>query len=223
MAISYRSGATATSNSGTILTIAKPAGVVSGDVLLAGIASTGNPITAPAGWSASQTSGCSPTFAVFTSIFLLIAGGAEPADYTFTSASGLFIEGIIDAYVGVDNSTPMDTSASVAIGTTATITWPDITTVTDDTWHLAIVQDDAGIAVPPAPSTYTGRTVSANNCRNSDKNITGAGLITGITTTGGASWVAISAALRLAGATAADRVGFINTTSSAGRFIGWTI
>ena len=53
MAIAYRNGNGTTSSASTGITINKPSGVVSGDVMLAvlGYWSASGPVTAPSGWT----------------------------------------------------------------------------------------------------------------------------------------------------------------------------
>jgi hypothetical protein len=122
----------------------------------------------------------------------------DPANYTFSESGSTFMEGLIDAYIGVDNTTPMDATATVATGTAATITWPNITTATDNAWHLASALDT--ITLPSTPTGYASRSSTAAAAHNSDKAITPAGLVTGVTVGSGSDWAAISGALRPAGA-----------------------
>jgi hypothetical protein len=201
MAITYRSGNIATGVATIVIT--KPAGVVATDVLWAIIITDGT-IAAPTGW-VSRASGVTPTSASNVAAFSRVAdGGAnDGATYTFTCTGATGGEGLIDAYIGVDNTTPIDATATVATGTAATVTWPNITTVTNNAWHLASIGDGVNGAVTSTPTSYTQRSVTATIAKNSDRNITPAGLVTGVTATGGVEWVAISAALRPALAVAA--------------------
>lgn len=86
--MTYASQASATPSSGTTVTIAKPAGTASGDVLVALIvastSSTAPTITPPSGWVAVGTfaNGPSKTAGVWTRA----AGGSEPANYAWTSS-----------------------------------------------------------------------------------------------------------------------------------------
>lgn len=222
MAITYRSGNTATGV--TTVVITKPSGAVAGDVLWAEIISGDGVISAPTGW-VQQASGTTPTAVASVKAFsrVMDGGANDGATYTFTCAGATVVgEGIMDAYIGVDNTTPMDTAATVATGTAATITWPNITTATDNAWHLATFGDWGVSSTPPTPSGYNGRSTTGDE-RNSDKAITPAGLVTGVTTTGGVDWVAISGALRPAGAGGPAGIGSANIAQSAGRFIGWTV
>lgn len=94
------------------LTIARPAGTVSGDVMVASIAVRPSSviITPPAGWAAQaaalqNAAGNSSR----QQIFYRVAGGAEPATYTwlFDSAHTGAVGGIV-SYSGVDIAAPFD-------------------------------------------------------------------------------------------------------------------
>jgi RHS repeat-associated protein len=66
-------------------------------------------ITAPAGWiqQADQTA-----TGVRTTTFTKVAGGAEPASYAFTMSAATKSAAALSAFVGVDNTTPVDVAAS---------------------------------------------------------------------------------------------------------------
>ncbi|MGH8689262.1 MAG: LamG-like jellyroll fold domain-containing protein, partial [Burkholderiales bacterium] len=93
------------------LTINKPAGTISGDVMLAFITvrDSSVQITPPAGWSSQaavvQNAGASSR----QQLFYKVAGGAEPANYTWTFDSAhQGAAGAIATYSGVDTTTPID-------------------------------------------------------------------------------------------------------------------
>ena len=104
--IQFRSAST---GSGATLTMARPAGVVAGDVLVAGIAKheqvgDGGDIAAPPGWRLVTN----PTITddLELAVYVKTAGGSEPASYTWTTgdkdANGLTV-----AYSGVDPTHPV--------------------------------------------------------------------------------------------------------------------
>src|SRR4029077_2616965 len=112
----------------TTITIAKPAGVVTNDVLLAAISVRGIPtITPPSGWTLarSDTNGT----VMVQSVYWHLAGGSEPANYTFTFnqpvASAV---GAIDAYSGVNTTTRVDVSGGQTNASSTSITAPSVTT-----------------------------------------------------------------------------------------------
>lgn len=107
-------GQSSTASGGTI-TVSKPTGTISGDVMLASVAVVTNTstVTAPTGWNlvqnTNQTSG--NTSRLYT--YYKVAGAAEPASYawTFTGANVGTVVGIA-SFTGVDTALPIDASAS---------------------------------------------------------------------------------------------------------------
>ena len=126
--VGYRAAANARQNSnvsGGTITVNKPAGTVSGDVMVASLAVVTNAVTVatPAGWtlitSVNQTAGnTSRLYAWYK-----VAGAAEPANYawTFTGAHGGAVAAI-GTFTGVDTAAPIDvfTSQTTASGTAHT-------------------------------------------------------------------------------------------------------
>ncbi|MEI7901168.1 MAG: YDG domain-containing protein, partial [bacterium] len=112
--IAQRGTATSANNSGNSVTIAKPTGVVSGDVMIACMAqrnSSGTPSDAVlSGWNVvkSGTLGTSGT-SRYGTILSKVAGNSEPGSYTFALAAAVGgAVGDIVAFSGVDNVTPVD-------------------------------------------------------------------------------------------------------------------
>jgi hypothetical protein len=112
--IVFRSQATAIVNSGTQVTVAKPAGATSGDVLLAGITFGGVASTSmsavPANWTLVRQSANGGS--IWTNTYTHVVGAGEPANYTWTINQAVQIIGDISAYSGVDTATPVDVSAA---------------------------------------------------------------------------------------------------------------
>jgi hypothetical protein len=98
--------------SSTSLVIPKPAGVADGDLLVAVIMNDTNTSTPPAGWSTLRASSAGAGSAGNVGVFYKIAA-SEGASFAFAhsldSASGIVI-----AYRGVDQSTPIGDLASAA-------------------------------------------------------------------------------------------------------------
>ena len=134
MAIAVRSNSFALS-SGTTAVVTKPAGVVSGDVLVAfATEDSSGPavdITAPAGWTATGTN---DGLGIPTKIFWRVAGGSEGASYTFGTTNSAAADGIVRivAFTGVDNTTPIQVAASYITstnngGNSVTLVAPSVT------------------------------------------------------------------------------------------------
>lgn len=148
------------------ISIAKPSGVVNGDVMLACIG--GNPSTL-SGWtllgSASPSAGSNGT----TKIFYKKASG-EGSSYSWTLGSSSMCYGTIVAYRGCDPTTPVDTSHSTITGKGATTNYTTASeTATSTQFLVAVAQEytfiNAGSATPTTWSTpgATSRGYDATN------------------------------------------------------------
>jgi hypothetical protein len=88
--------------------VTKPAGTASGDLLLAFVGAIGTSVTftAPSGWTllAAETSNTNINF----SVYYKVAGGSEPANYTWTPSIGAKGGVLLEAHIDVDNTTPID-------------------------------------------------------------------------------------------------------------------
>jgi RHS repeat-associated protein len=130
--IAFRASANASATASTTLLVTKPAGVASGDALLAAVSVRGTPtITPPSGWSLIRSD---PNTTVMTqALYVKVAGGSEPANYTWTfGASASAAVGGILAYTGVDPLNPVDTSGGQANASSSSITAPSVTTNVSD-------------------------------------------------------------------------------------------
>jgi hypothetical protein len=116
------------------VTVAAPGGTAAGDVLVACLALNGGLVAAsgvPAGWSpiAAVTGIANPH--VYG--YYHVAGASEPSSYTWTLASSVQAGAGIARYSGVDNSNPLDGSATSATGAaTTSATVPGVTTASAD-------------------------------------------------------------------------------------------
>jgi hypothetical protein len=131
---------TATVTNNASLTIAKPTGVVAGDVLIANLVQVNSvtPPTAPADWTLIDQTNLGGGNRPYASVFYKVAGGSEGADYTFTVPIGATVTaaGGIVAFSGVDTSgaTPFDVAPGTIQANTSsgTATAAGITTVSDN-------------------------------------------------------------------------------------------
>src|ERR1051325_2422340 len=87
--IACRGASSGSSGSATSLSLAKPTGLASGDLLLAGIYVTGSPtITPPSGWTLVQSTAKSYIYDKF-------AGSSEPSSYVWSLSSTQTIGGSV--------------------------------------------------------------------------------------------------------------------------------
>jgi hypothetical protein len=123
--VRFRSSAETTlAKDARTITIAKPAGVATNDLLVAGITVDGTPasLTAPAGWTLamSHTSGAMKQF-VYTKV-----AGNEPVSYAFGLPTATQATAIIAAYSGVNTTTPLGPVAGMANAASANIAAPSV-------------------------------------------------------------------------------------------------
>jgi len=193
MAITYVGG---NSGSGTgTVNIAVPSGLAAGDILLAEfLQDSGTGVTATS-WTAVGSTVNTPSNGFPTTVLIYTATGSESGNFTFTPVGGSTIEGALGAYRGVNTTTPLDvTPPTPATGTSGTISYPSITTVSANALNVVISTNFNAIA--SQPTGYTQRAASADWCVAADAIITTAGTVSGVTSTGGGDWVARSIALR---------------------------
>jgi hypothetical protein len=126
--ITFRSASSAQNPTATSLTINRPAGVVAGDVMVAGVGIRGAPVvTAPAGWTRIRTdaAGTSTTQAIYDRV----ATPSEPASYTWSFSKSVPAAGGISDYQGVNNAAPVNVSAGAGQNSNTTaIVAPSVTT-----------------------------------------------------------------------------------------------
>ncbi|MDP2794359.1 MAG: hypothetical protein Q8O25_09825 [Sulfurisoma sp.] len=144
-----------TNGSAGNLTITKPAGTVSGDVMLATISARPSQmtITAPAGWALYKRTeqlngGVSTDPGGMTLLtYFKMAGGSEPANYTWTLANtigagangGGGVVGTITRVSGVDTINPIDVYVDALSGNGLTHSAPSATTTVPNTLLVASI------------------------------------------------------------------------------------
>lgn len=210
MAIAFVASASSVDGSGaaTSLTITKPTGAASGDVaVMVALARGGSGQTISAtGWTAaiSTLNTGAGTGELAFRVFYKVLGGSEPGSYSFTLGSAAVCSGGISVYSGVDNTTPMDVTASTVANTstgTSVIT-PSITTVTANAWLVQCVGINSGSTTITEPGSWNERfeVTSSLRSQNSDAVQASAGA-------SGAKTATLSAARTNAGALLALRPG----------------
>lgn len=126
--IALRSSSNATVTTGSVV-VSKPAGTVSGDVMIAtiGVRPLAAVVTTPAGWAPlRRVDGVSSSLLTYWKV----AGGSEPASYTWTVDASTGMVGGIMSFTGVDTtSIPVNIDGGqVAMAGTSSVTAPSVTT-----------------------------------------------------------------------------------------------
>jgi hypothetical protein len=194
----YRSAGLPTLNTTTTsVTITKPAGTVSGDLLIACVtngSANAAPSSVPSSWNLLVGQGGTTWWG---GIYYLVAGGSEPADYTWSGFTDS-CTGVMIAVSGADPASPFDGFTAAPNVGTATPGSASITTTVADTLIVgACAEDDnnglSTWACATDPTTLTER-ADFGSSGGAD---TGAGIATGTKATAGATGafsLAISAA-----------------------------
>ncbi|MGY0236738.1 PQQ-dependent sugar dehydrogenase [Longispora urticae] len=155
--ITFRAAASSGSATGrNSITIAKPTGTAPGDVMVASIVVNDQvpTLATPAGWTLVREDSIAARLR--QAVYTRVAGGTEPATYTWTLTSDFRrLAGGISSYTGVDQNQPVDVSAATVDTTADTaIEAPSVTTTVPGTrlLHLAAVNAEGGLT-PPAGLT----------------------------------------------------------------------
>jgi hypothetical protein len=151
-------------NGATSLAITKPTGS-QGDVLVATVSATATgSITPPSGWSVvlETTQGS----AIRQATYYKVAGASEPSSYSWSLGSSRTASGGIVDYSGVNQTVPIDATASGS-GSSGNAAIPSVTTSAAGDQVLALVSVATGTTVTPDPST-TGRYEKSSNSTTSE-------------------------------------------------------
>ncbi len=124
----FRSASSAGAASGT-LTINKPAGTQTGDVMVTTIAvRPGTATITASGWTLirrmDNSSGNSNSLAVYYKV----AGSSEPTSYSFSFSTSTGAAGGIASFIGIDTANPVDTDAGQNTSSSLTHAAPSVTT-----------------------------------------------------------------------------------------------
>lgn len=168
--VNYRSNAVAGGVSLTALAIARPAGVVAGDLLLARISNRNNAtavVTPPAGWTLLRSDQSASQLKSW--VFYKVAGASEASSYSFAIDLTSNMAGSIVAFANVDPVNPIDTHSGQKNGTTSSFNSPAITTTVANgvaVWFGSQIW--AGTSCPASPIVPpTGFTEVLDTCLTS--------------------------------------------------------
>jgi hypothetical protein len=205
-AIGLRGTSSANSTNNT-LTIAKPAGVIAGDLLLVTIAQNGtgglsNPTSA--GWTLIDGANLLGGTNRRAAVLYKLAGAAEPANYTFAlDAQSNQTVGTIAAFSGVDLANPFDVaSGNLSVQNSTTVLLANSkTTVTP---NAAVVMLGMAANSSPMFSAWSAATMGTlteffDNRNNNNAAVGGAWAIKASAGPTGAGTATLSAAERNAG------------------------
>ena len=134
----FRAAASATTT-GATLTITKPSGTATNDVLVASIAVTPSTatITPPSGWTlVRRVNNAGPT-SNSLAVYYKVAGASEPASYAWGISASSFTVGGIQGFSGIDTASPIDTEAGQSTPSSLTHTAPGITTIAANSMLVA--------------------------------------------------------------------------------------
>lgn len=154
-AVGYRSATCGQASGTSSITLNKPTGTVSGDVLVAHIGTSNGPaLTTPSGWTQiPNLAGIINADQRLVSYYK-VAGGSEPASYTFTTGATDGIAGGIAAYTGVDTTAPIAGTPAQTLNETITVTdtLPNSSGSAAGSMRVsAVVTDDMGASTYGAP------------------------------------------------------------------------
>ena len=196
-------GASYASNRGSSLLVARPSGASPGDLLIAAITATDGPtIGAPTGWTrlSLDADGGSLTQAVYWHVLT----SSDPAGFAWSFSASLTSIGAMQAYSGVDPTSPVDGTAA-AHGSGTTLVSPSISATSSNEMLVAFfaLATNGSISVP---SGMTQRGVLSGSgplkltAEGCDQLILGPGPTGSRTATSGksANWIASSLMLRVA-------------------------
>jgi MSHA biogenesis protein MshQ len=120
---------------GTTLTIPLPAGTVANDVMIASIGVTPSSVTVspPAGWALVNRRDNAAATSNSLLVFSRVAGGGEPAAYSWIISGNFMASGGIQSFSGVDTVTPIDVQASQSTNSSLNHATPSVTTTVANT------------------------------------------------------------------------------------------
>jgi hypothetical protein len=166
--ISFRAASSASSRAGTSLSVPRPSGTQSGDVLVASLDVGGAPqITAPAGWTLVRSDVAPGSFVKAT--YWHLAAESEPASYTWTFSSSQLVIGLMLAYTGVDPANPVDASSGQANASSTSVVAPSVNASAAGSMLVMLV----GLASNGSVTPPTGMTERAEAAAGRSNKVTG--------------------------------------------------
>lgn len=158
MAVAFRTVAIAT-NDDTTITVNKPTGTVEGDLLIGAIVvDNAVTITPPANWTLIQGGGVNPVSNTPShGVWYKVAGGSEPADYTWSLSEGEGACGAILRYDGQNVANPINASGHDESTGSTTPQAPTVTTDVDGCMIVRLAGMDSNETPYTSPDGYDER------------------------------------------------------------------
>lgn len=156
-AIGLRGTSTSATTTNANLTINKPAGVTTGDLMIVNIAKVGNNTTSPslAGWTLINGVSLAGGTARYGAVLYKVATASEGTNYTFALGAGTTSAvGSIVTFSGVDGTTPFDV-ANGTISVQASQTTVAAASKTTVTANAAVIMFGMAAASAPTWSLWT--------------------------------------------------------------------
>lgn len=154
---------TESATGGTSFIATMPTGLVDGDVIWADITvAAPSSITHPSGWTQAAATGAAGGVIKWAAYHVVTSAAGEPSTYTWIGLTAGRITVIAQNYLGVDNTTPIDVTASTATASTGpTLAAASITTVTDGAMLVSGGGQDSSVSptlvTPPSSMPLVGR------------------------------------------------------------------
>ncbi len=158
-------------NNWTYVTVTAPAGISSGDLLIAAVATDGGTsttIAAPAGWTLLDR-GSDSLNRVTLGVWWKLAGASEPSSYTFTWTGYERAYGWVMRFTGHDPADPInDHQFQQGTSSDSTPPCPSVTTTVADTMIVRIGGFDRhNVTIDnPGLAGHTGITMDESNANN---------------------------------------------------------
>lgn len=156
-------------NGNTTLTLSRPGGIQSGDLLLAAVAvgRTNVNLTPPSGWT--LIIGAAEGSEIRTMVYRRLANGTEPASYDWKFSGSAPGVGALLVYRGADRTQPIDTADGLGNARSTSITSPSIRTGRPGVVLLQVAATSVATGITPASgmteqveATGTGLTLSVS-------------------------------------------------------------
>lgn len=169
MALTFRTATSVGTSVSTYRTVAKPTGTAEGDLLFAQVArntDTNQPSSVPEGWAlVPGTTYRGNSTLSYYALYYKVAGASEPADYTWTWASGSYRIAIVIncCYGDFDPADIFDNVSDTLYSSNNTTIKAASFNVTNENSHLLhfpafYSSDDKTLSVPTVPDDFTNIT-----------------------------------------------------------------